>query len=166
MTDPITVAEIQRHDVPAAERLWQLFSHDISQFRDTWPDDNGLFATHDLATYLSGDDPDRVVCLIRSGSHLAGFAAIRGLVREPHVMNAFFVVHRGRRQGLGRQAAALLLAGYPGRWEIPFEETNPGAAAFWRAVATTAVGDRWQAEPRAVHGHPELEPVTWLSLQS
>jgi len=42
-------------------------------------------------------------------------------------MNEFFVVRAVRRTGIGRAAAVELLGRYPGRWEIPFQEENPGA---------------------------------------
>jgi predicted acetyltransferase len=80
------------------------------------------------------------------------------------VLTSFFVVRGARRSGVGRELAAHVLASFPGPWEIAFQDANPPAVRFWRAVATDAVGQAWTEEHRAVPGRPELPPDTWISL--
>jgi predicted acetyltransferase len=146
------------------EHLWQLYAHDLSAFRGSMPDGDGLFKLGRLPTFI--DDPDRCGYLICGGSAVAGFALIRGLSAEPRVMGEFFVVRAARRQRLGHQAALDLLGLHPGRWEIAFQEDNPGAARFWREVATDAAGATWREERRPVSGKPEVPPDTWLLLSA
>jgi predicted acetyltransferase len=64
----------QRH---AAQRLWQLYRHDLSEFRGSMPDEEGLYKQGRLHSFF--EDPDRCGYLIYSGQALAGFALIRGL---------------------------------------------------------------------------------------
>ncbi len=146
------------------ERLWQLYAHDLSEFRGSMPDGEGLYEAGRLPAYF--DDPDRCGYLICSGPALAGFALIRGLSGEPRIMGEFFVVRAARRQQVGRTAALELLVLHPGRWEIAFQEDNPGAASFWRRVATDAVGTAWREERRPIPGQPEMTPDTWLLLST
>src|SRR6266568_555930 len=91
------------------DRLWQLYRHDLSEFRGYMPDSEGLYEPGRLPTFF--EDPDRCGYLIYSGQALAGFALIRGLSQEPKVVGEFFVVlaTRGDRHSRGnvqRRAAA------------------------------------------------------------
>jgi hypothetical protein len=55
-----------------------------------------------------------------------------------------------------------VLRRHPRRWEIPFQEENPRAAAFWRRLADDLlddVGERTIAVPTKRH----LPPDVWLS---
>ncbi|HEV7207645.1 MAG TPA: hypothetical protein VGN54_02775 [Mycobacteriales bacterium] len=145
---------------PVIETLWQLYRHDLSEFRGTMPDAAGLYGPGRLPAYL--DDPDRRAYLIFRGLTVAGFAVIRGVLHEPRVIGEFFVVRGVRREHVGHDAAQQLLRMHPGQWEIAFQEENPAAARFWRRVATDAVGTAWTEERRPVPGKPEIPPDTWL----
>lgn len=79
---------------------------------------------------------------------------------------AFFVVRAWGRHGVGRAAAQELLRTLPGRWEIAFQDTNEGAARFWRQVVTDAVGSAWKEERRPVPGKSDVPPDTWLLLET
>jgi len=150
---------------PLVERLGQLYRHDLSEFRDSWPDEEGTYRFPRLTAYLS-DDPDRQAWLIRSGEHVAGFAFVRGLTEPARHIGEFFVVRRARRRGVGHDAALQLLRRHPGPWRIAFQDENPGAARFWRRVATDAVGDAWHEERLPVPDKPWLPPDVWLSLDT
>src|SRR6266496_5099299 len=54
------------------DRLWQLYHHDLSEFRGYMPDGEGLYEPGRLPTFF--EDPDRCGYLIYSGQALAGFA--------------------------------------------------------------------------------------------
>ena len=145
---------------PLVERLWQLYAHDLSQFRGSMPDGDGLFRPGRLPLYF--EHPDRTVHLIAAADEPAGFAMVRRLDDSTRVLGEFFVVRAARRRGLGRTAALELLRTHPGSWEIAFQEENPGAARFWREVAAEAGPHR--EERRPVPDKPELPPDTWLLL--
>ena len=70
------------------ERLWQLYVHDLSEFRGTAPDPDGRFPAGRLPQYVDAlDDPDRRSYLLHDDDGLAGFALVRGLVQEPRVLS-------------------------------------------------------------------------------
>jgi predicted acetyltransferase len=147
---------------PVVERLWQLYSHDLSEFRGSMPDAEGRYKPGRLPLYF--DDPDRCGYLIVRDSAPAGFVLVRGLAGDRRIIGEFFVVRAARRQHVGHEAAAQVLAMHPGCWEIAFQEENPGAARFWRRVATEVAGPAWRVESRPVPGKPDVPPDTWLLL--
>jgi predicted acetyltransferase len=74
----------------------------------------------------------------------------------------FFVVRAWRRAGVGREAAVQAIAMFPGRWSIAFQRYSPGVEKFWSAVATDAVGNRWDMldGPRPENRPPD----TWITF--
>jgi predicted acetyltransferase len=150
-------------DRPLLERLWQLYAHDLSQFRGTQPDADGLFPAGRLPLYL--DDTDgagRAVHVIEHEERPAGFVMVRDHAEDGHVLGELFVVRSLRRLGVGRAAALAAMRARPGRWELAFQEENPGAARFWRRLAAEASAHR--EERRPVPGKPDVPPDTWLVL--
>jgi predicted acetyltransferase len=141
-------------------RLWQLYRHDLSEFRDSRPDAAGLFKTERLASYLG----DHEVLVVRVGEVPAGFVFVRASREREWTLGEFFLLRHYRRSGLGRRTALDVLRGRPGRWEIAFQEENPAAARFWRRIAAEVTGDDWTEQRRPVPDKPHLPPDVWLTL--
>ncbi len=146
------------------ERLWQLYRHDLSEFRDSMPDADGRFTLGPLPAYLAGQD-DRRAFLVKEGVSAIGFVLLRGLEARPATMGEFFVCRSVRRRGIGQQVALDVMRGSPGRWVLAFQEENPRAARFWRHIATELASDTWSEERIAVPDKPWLPPDVWLSLE-
>ncbi|MEV8371570.1 GNAT family N-acetyltransferase [Kribbella sp. NPDC056861] len=162
MPSSITLQPITAEHHPLTERLWQLYRHDLSEYRGTYPDAAGLYPTERLRSFFT--EPDRCGYLVRQGDQVAGFVLVRGLAIGLRVMGEFFVLRAARRQQVGWEAALQVLRLHPGDWEIAFQENNPGAARFWRRVAAETARDGYKDELRPVPGKPEVEPDTWLSF--
>jgi predicted acetyltransferase len=165
----LTIRPTTPADRPVLERLWLLFQHDMSEITGALPDPTGQFRRERLdATFT---DPDRCGFLAHLEADGAqpspvGFALVRALDDPARVLTSFFVVRAARRSGVGRELAAHVLASFPGHWEIAFQDANPPAVRFWRAVATDAVGQAWTEAHRAVPARPDLPPDTWISFQT
>ena len=151
-------------DRPVLERLWQLFAHDISERSGMLPGADGAFPTERLVAAF--EDADRQPHLVVLDGCPVGFAVVRGLSGPARVVNAFFVVRSVRRRGVGREAATAVLALHPGAWEVPFQDDNAPAVAFWRRVAQDAVGDAWTEERRPVPGRPDAAPDVWICFDT
>jgi len=141
-------------DLPVVERLWQLYSHDMSEVRGTLPNEEGLFKAGRLPTYFG--DPDRIGFLITHRDAPAGFAFVWGLLGDLRSMGDFFVARAARRKRVGYAAALELLARYPGNWQIGFQAGNTGAPEFWRRVVSDTVGDAWREDVRPVPNKPHV----------
>ncbi|MBM0275785.1 GNAT family N-acetyltransferase [Micromonospora tarensis] len=162
MPSPVDLRSILPVDLPLVERLWQLYRHDLSEFRGTLPDDSGMFTRGRLPTYLQ--DPASSGYIICQDTRPVGFAFVSGSESQPLRICEFFVVRAARGSGVGRLAARQLLAKHTGRWEIPFQEENPAAARFWRRLAAEVCPTGYREERRAVPGKPHIPPDTWLLL--
>lgn len=149
------------------ERLWQLYRHDLSEFRDTLPDEHGLFPRHEVSTFFDPGRADRTpYVIVTDDDRPAGFTLVYSRDNGATSIYAFFVARAGRRLGLGRRAALELIAAHPGPWEIAFQERNAGAAVFWRGIAAMVAGEQWREELRAVPGKPQIRPDNWLVFDS
>lgn len=150
MVDLIRLTE-ERHEI--AERFWQLFLHDLSEFRDSHPDEHGEFKRRHLEPYLV-PDPDRAAYLVYGPTGPIGFAFVYGLTGAVRWFDQFFIVRSQRGARLGRAAAKATLRLHPGQWKIGFQNENPVAARFWRRLAAelgTNVEERLQPVPDKPH---------------
>lgn len=157
---PLRVEVAGRDEWPVVERLWQLYQHDLSEFRHSAPDADGLFTTGRLPAYVEGGE--RVAYLARVGDVPCGFALVRGLGREQRLMGEFFVTRSTRGRGIAAAFARSVLARHPGPWAVPFQNENPRAAAFWRRLAAEALTDVVE-ETFAVPGKRHLPHDVWLT---
>ena len=160
---PLTLRRVDHSDRPVLERLWLMFRHDLSEFSGVLPNPDGRFRDERLQTAL--DAPGWAAYLLTDDHRPAGFALVRGLDRPVTGLSSFFVVRGRRRGGLGLRAVAELVHGRPGPWEVAFQDANPAAARFWRAVATELAGDAWAEEHRPVPHRPDLPPDTWITFE-
>jgi predicted acetyltransferase len=151
-------------DRPALERLWLMFSHDLSGYRGIVPNPDGTFRSERLDAAF--DNPDRAAYVVMSGEHPIGFAIVRDLSQPVRVLNSFFVVRGARGNGVGLRAIRDLVAIYPGKWEVAFQDENVTAVNFWRRVAAEMAGNAWTEEHRPVPGRADLPPDTWISFNT
>jgi predicted acetyltransferase len=150
---PIELRELTEETHEVAEAFWQLFLHDLSQFRDSHPDERGRFKRRHLEPYLV-PDPDRVAYVVYGPTGPVGLAFVFGLTGEARRLDQFFIVRSQRRAGVGRSAAEAVVRAHPGPWEVAFQNENPAAARFWRRLAAeigTNVRETLQPVPNKPH---------------
>jgi len=157
----LELREVTPETRPVAERLWQLYRHDLSEFRGTQLDEDGTFPVRRLTPFLEGDANRRAYLFYR-GESPVGLALVHGAATEPRSIHEFFVVRSARREGVARTAVRRLFALHPGAWEIAFQEDNVAAARLWRGIAAETAGDAWLEERRPVPGKPHIRPDVWL----
>jgi predicted acetyltransferase len=165
MADPLRFVAVDAPHWIVLERLWQLYKHDLSEFRDSHPTAEGLFVTRrGLETIM--DDGRHEALLVFHGERLAGFAIIGGRGDETRDVSEFFILRSQRRQHVGARVAASLLDRHHGEWRIAFQEANAAAAAFWRRVAHDAARGEVRESRRPVPERPEIAPDVWLSFST
>ena len=131
-------------DRTTLRNLLQLYLHDFSEVLTRAPDRDGTFPYPHLDAYWT--DEWRKPFLITADDEVAGFALVRtvsvvtGSAGVSDVAE-FFVVRGLRRHGVGRAAAHLLFARFPGAWEVRVIDHYAAAHAFWSA----AIGDAAQS---------------------
>jgi predicted acetyltransferase/ADP-ribose pyrophosphatase YjhB (NUDIX family) len=157
---PLHVGEIGDQEWPVVGRLWQLYQHDLSEFRHTSPDAEGRYLARRLTSYVEASD--RTGYLARRGEVPCGFALVHGTGRERRLMGEFFVTRSSRGSGVAAAFAREVLTRHPGAWVIPFQDENPRAAAFWRRLAAEVLDDVTE-ERFPVPGKPHLPPDVWMT---
>jgi predicted acetyltransferase len=132
---------------PMLENLFQLYTHDFSDF---WAGreegellEDGRFAPYPhLDSYWA--EADRTPLLIRTEGFLAGFALINRVSHSglpvDHAVAEFWVARKHRRFGVGLAAAVKVLGHRPGQWEMAVARKNTNALPFWRKVAAEVAG--------------------------
>ncbi len=159
---PLRVDDAGPADRPLVEALWQLYQHDLSEFRHGAPGPDGRFPVGRLPSYAGRARGDRVTYLARLGEVPCAFAMVRGVGREQRLMGEFFVTRSARGRGIAATFAGDVLRRHPGPWQIPFQEENARAAAFWRRLAGDLLDDVAERSLR-VPGKAHLPPDVWLS---
>jgi predicted acetyltransferase/8-oxo-dGTP pyrophosphatase MutT (NUDIX family) len=158
---PLHVDEVGDDDWPVVQRFWQLYQHDLSEFRHSAPDTEGRYVAGRLTSYIGA--PERVAYLARRGDVPCGFALVRlGVRRDRRTMGEFFVTRSSRGAGVAAAFAGEVLRRHPGEWVIAFQNENPRAASFWRRLAAELLDDV-EERTLAVPGKPHLPPDVWLT---
>lgn len=125
--------------------LFQLYLHDLSEYSDELPGDDGRYAYHYFDAYWQ--DANRWPYFIVVDGRVAGFVLVREaaeIAAELHSIAEFFVLRPFRRGGAGTAAARLALTMFAGRWRITQLERNTPAIAFWRRIAAEASGGSFE----------------------
>ena len=137
----VRVIPASRDDRSTLRHLLQLYLHDFSEVLPRAPDRDGTFPYPHLDAYWI--DEWRKPFLITADGEIAGFALVRtmslvtGSVGVAD-MAEFFVVRGLRRHGVGRTAAHLLFAKFPGTWEVRVIDHYAAARAFWLSAINQA----------------------------
>lgn len=151
----VTVEDAARDQRDTIDNLFQLYTHDFSEFWSGRPDgeleEDGRFGRYQyLDDYWA--EPRREPLLIRADGRLAGFALVNdfahsGLATD-YSMAEFFITRKHRRAGVGFAAAVAVIGARSGPWEIAVIRRNVGAQAFWRRVAAAATAGEIEALDR------------------
>ena len=105
---------------------------DLAEFRDFEVQADGRYRDDRLRTYLAYEE--HWPYLVRSQGEIAGFALVRKSKPETYVIGEFFILSEFRRNGVGGSAVSEILQKFVDNWEIPFQNDNSKAAAFWRRI--------------------------------
>ena len=131
----VEVVPASSEQMPIVANLFELYSHDFSEFIELKLGADGRCGYEPLPLYWQ--DPDRHPFLIRVEGHWAGFAFVR---RGSQVsgdqdvwdMTEFFIVRGCRRRGVGTTAARAIWRIFLGKWEVRVMDRNSKAQRFWK----------------------------------
>jgi predicted acetyltransferase len=147
----VSVADAERAQAQIIQNLFQLYTHDFSEFwGGTARGDlnaQGLFDAYPLDEYWSKANwaamlicCDRVLagfCLVNDTTH-SGLEAGRNMAE-------FFILRKHRGRGVSRRAAEIVFSRYPGIWEVAVARKNAQARKFWfNAIRGSAKSSQFQ----------------------
>lgn len=163
-SQPVGLTPVDRSDRAVLENLGQLYRYDLSEAYGHLPNADGTFNNRRLDQFRTGADAEHRAWLITVAGRLCGFVMTQPADDGSMSIGDFFVVRALRRTGVGREAARLVVAQFPGRWRIGFQSYNPGVQRFWTQVATDVAGDTWSTyDDPPVDGRP---PDTWITFEA
>lgn len=163
MTNEIRLSAVDASNQRVLERFWQLHQHDLSESRDSLPSHEGEFkTTRGLGSIL---DDDHATFLIHLEEGLAGFAIVAGLLDDTRDVAGFLIVRSRRGRRINTEAALRLIATFPGKWQIAFQESTPrprGCGALSPAPSL----DRCTSRSGPAPDKPEEAPDVWISFDT
>ncbi len=144
MAQEIALIRLAAKDEALLQNLFQLYTHDFSDFwidtprGDLGPD--GRFADYPLSPYWTR--PNWQADLIRMNGEIAGFILINdethsGLPADRNVAETF-ILRKYRRQGLAHKVVREVFDRHPGQWELAVARANLAALAFWQATVSSS----------------------------
>ena len=68
-----------------------------------------------------------------------------------YAMAEFFVMHKYRRCGVGREAAFWLFSHFPGKWQLMHHGKNAAGGRFWAEAVSRYTHGRY----RRICAHPQ-----------
>ena len=127
---------VQKED---RELLWninQKYLYEMTNYYDDLMDENGNYHYGHFEEYFS--DPKRTAYFIYNDDTLVGFAMLcpySNIEQNPdYIMAEFTIFPAFRRRHFALNAAKMILAEHPGKWEIKYNEKNSGAKKLWGMV--------------------------------
>lgn len=151
--------ELKRVDLDEKEILRNLlekYTYEFSQWINNDVNKLGLYGYEYLDYYWTQDK--RWAYFIMVDSKLAGFAMIIDLPevddRETDFQMAeFFVLHKYRRHGVGKNALFKVLDLHKGRWQLKRHPSNLASVYFWDKVINEYTNGNFQL----VKAYPRTE---------
>ncbi|MGX9351861.1 hypothetical protein ACS3QZ_11725 [Shimia sp. W99] len=115
-----------------------IFQNALATYLAEVAPDADLSATPIATRALS--EPDHISLWILQDDTRIGFAILRQTATNSRQLREFTIFPPHRLKHLGRDAAHLLFATYPGAWSLGVAANSPHAGAFWRATLNTLPG--------------------------
>ncbi|NLA47585.1 MAG: GNAT family N-acetyltransferase [Firmicutes bacterium] len=144
------IVELKQVNIDEKEILGNLlekYSYEFSQWDKRDVNKLGLYGYQYLDYYWTEDK--RWAYFILVDDKLAGFAMV---VNLPEVddrendfqMAEFFVLHKYRRSGVGRQAFFKVLDMHKGKWQLKRHPANIASVLFWDKVINEYTNGRFE----------------------
>ena len=133
----LSLKKVQNKDRDLLWNINQKYLYEMTNFYDDPMDENGNYHYGHFDEYFS--DPKRKAYFICNDGVLVGFAMLcpySNIGQDPDFTMAEFTIFPSfRRRHMALDAAKMILARHPGKWEIKYNEKNRGAKSLWHTVA-------------------------------
>jgi len=133
----VILKQVKHEEKQILANLLEKFDYEFSQYDGRDVNSDGLYGYQYLDCYWT--DEDRYAYFIMADEKLAGFAMIYNYREEgdPETdfqISEFFVMHKYRRLGVGRQAFFQVLDKHRGRCGLGCHPKNIPSVRFWNKV--------------------------------
>lgn len=152
----VELKQVTEDEKEILRNLLEKYSYEFSQWDKSDMNDLGLYGYKYLDYYWT--EEKRWAYFILAEDKLAGFVMINGLpvVEEKdtdYQIAEFFVMHKYRHLGVGRQAFFKVLGNYKGRWQLKLHPANTASVHFWNRV----ISDYTNGQYALVEAYPQTD---------
>ena len=136
--------------------IFEKYFYEFSQWVKTDVEDDGLYHYEWLDCYFT--EENRFPYLIKVDGKLAGLVMVSDYPEVPDeptdfCLSEFFVMHKYRRCGVGREAVFQVLDKHHGKWQLKCHPHNIASVKFWNTVINEYTGGKF----RVVENYPNKE---------
>ena len=136
--------------------IFEKYFYEFSQWVKTDVEDDGLYHYEWLDCYFT--EEKRFPYLIKVDGKLAGLVMVSDYPEVPDeptdfCLSEFFVMHKYRRCGVGREAVFQVLDKHHGKWQLKYHPHNIASVKFWNTVINEYTGGKF----RVVENYPNKE---------
>ncbi len=146
----LTPASVQEKGI--LQNLLEKYLYEFSQWDKSDVDENGLYGYPYLDCYFT--EKNRWPYLIRTDGKIAGFVLVNDYPEVPEktdfCLSEFFILHKYRRCGIGKEAAFKVFDLHRGSWQLKRHPHNTGSVFFWNKVIHEYTGGNY----RLVQNYP------------
>jgi len=145
----VKLRKVELEDREILANLLEKYDYEFSQYDHRDVNKLGLFGYQYLDCYWTDDD--RFAYFIEIDGTLAGFIMVFNYRKDgdpetDHQIAEFFVMHKYRRRGVGRQAFFQVLDDHRGRWALGWHPKNIASDKFWRGVVNEYTKGQFELE--------------------
>jgi len=128
--------------------LLEKYLYDLSQYDDNDVNKLGLYGYPYLDCYW-WEEENRWAYFIIVDERIAGFIMVNDYPEAPDrktdfVISEFFVMHKYRRFGVGKQAFFKVLNLHKGTWQLKRHPKNLPAVQFWQMTIDEYTGGKYE----------------------
>ncbi len=135
--------------------LLELYCHDMSEWLDVEPDEQGRFSNH-YDTLKCWQNRGSVF-IAKNGELPIGFA----IVQPAHPftdaggwdLKEFFILRKYRRSGVGQRLAKFVWDSSPEKWLVRVHSANTPAVPFWRKTVRSYTEGKSVEDVHDVNGN-------------
>ncbi len=143
----IALAPVNLEEREILANLLEKYNYEFSQCTQVDVNPLGLYGYRYLDYYWT--EKNRWAYFITVDSKLAGFALVNDLseVKDRETdfqMAEFFVMHKYRRRGVGREAFLQIMMLHKGRWQMMRHPKNIASVQFWNKVIDEYTGSEYE----------------------
>lgn len=151
----IELCSVKLEQKEILRNLLEKYDYEFSQWDLRDVDEKGLYGYAYLDCYWT--EPNRWAYFIRANEKLAGFAMVNDYpetgVKTDFCLSEFFVMHKYRRLGVGREAAVRVFNLHRGTWQLKRHPHNIASVHFWNRVVAEYTGGDY----RLIEAYPSPE---------
>jgi len=154
----MTLKPVEKSQEQTLLNLMEKYEYEFSQYHGWDVEEDGLYGCEIEEEYWE-ENEKYVAYFIEADGNLAGFVMIgegnEGDKETDYLVSEFFVMHKYRRFGIGKQAFYQILDKYKGTWQVLYNPKNTTSAGFWER----AIDEHTDGKYEHIKSHPHEDYV-------